>query len=170
MTPQTKKSRPSKLLGAEIWKPIFGGEYLISNMGRVFSCSNNRLMKVYYDYRGYARFNMVRFVHVLMAEAFMGPKPYAMQVNHKDGIKKHNILANLEYTTPKGNSDHAIRTGLKNDHGANNVWAKLSWAQVRQIRRMKGKYKGKIIARKFNVSPQTISGILVGRRYIESPK
>ena len=51
------------------------------------------------------------FIHRLMAKTFLtGPeKPH---VNHIDGNKQNNTLSNLEWATPKENSQHAVDTGL----------------------------------------------------------
>jgi len=54
------------------------------------------------------------FVHALVALAFLGPPPEGMIVNHKDGHPDNNKVENLEYTTNKGNSQHAADTGLLN--------------------------------------------------------
>lgn len=47
-------------------------------------------------------------MHHLVMEAFVGGRPAGMVVNHMDGDKQNNSLANLEYITPTENSNHAI--------------------------------------------------------------
>jgi hypothetical protein len=53
-----------------------------------------------------------RYVHQLVLEAFVGPRPPGHQANHKSGSKCDNRLENLEWVTPSENSRHAHRTGL----------------------------------------------------------
>ena len=53
-----------------------------------------------------------RYVHHLVAEAFIGARPQGFQLNHLDGVKANNAAKNLEYTTPMQNIHHAIRLGL----------------------------------------------------------
>ena len=118
--------------GAEIWKPIDGwvGLYEVSNLGRVKSLprmtsSGNRsvserllkhnVMKGYHcvtlQYDGQVK---VYRVHRLVMDAFGGKQPSEeYQVNHIDGDKSNNSIDNLEWVTPKENTDHAFDTGLR---------------------------------------------------------
>ena len=54
-----------------------------------------------------------RLVHVLVAEAFIGPCPDGEEVNHKDGAKTNCAVENLEYLTHSENMRHAYRVGLR---------------------------------------------------------
>ena len=44
--------------------------------------------------------------HRLVAQTFLGNIPKGMEVNHKDGDKHNNSLANLEYMTRQQNITH----------------------------------------------------------------
>lgn len=55
-----------------------------------------------------------KLVHVLVAEAFIGPAPADdHQINHKDGDKQNNRDSNLEWVTQSENMQHAYDNGLK---------------------------------------------------------
>jgi hypothetical protein len=58
--------------------------------------------------------------HRLIWEAVHGPIVNGMQVNHINGIKDDNRLANLEVVSPSENSIHAYRIGLQRADGTNN--------------------------------------------------
>jgi hypothetical protein len=63
--------------------------------------------------------------HILVAKAFLGPRPKGKVVNHKNGDHLHNVSSNLEYVTSQGNRDHAAATGLMATK-ANGRWRR-SW-------------------------------------------
>ena len=44
---------------------------------------------------------------------FIGQYPKGKQINHKDTNKQNNRLDNLEYCTPKENTQHAYDNGLR---------------------------------------------------------
>lgn len=52
-----------------------------------------------------------RSVHILVAEAFIGPRPVGMVPDHVDGNGRNNRLDNLEYVTRSENAKRAIRLG-----------------------------------------------------------
>ena len=75
-------------------------------------------------------------VHRIVARVFIGPCPPGYQVNHKNGDKNDARLENLEYCTPKENSRHARESLGHNFQGESVGTAKLTEAQVREIRRL----------------------------------
>lgn len=105
-------------------------------------------------------------VHRLMAEAFLGPlgeKHQGFEVNHKNGVKDDNRLANLERVTHQQNCQHGYATGLNdraNHQGEKSGAAKLTNAQVLEMRaRMDAGEKGTKIAREFGVGSSAAYGI-----------
>lgn len=123
----------------EEWKPIKGyeGYYEISSFGRIKSIER----KVYNpgvigegSYRtvpekirkpnimkGYHCICLIKNkshkvfrVHRLVMEHFVSEAPsQEHQVNHIDGDKSNNHVENLEWVTPKENTQHAIANGLR---------------------------------------------------------
>ena len=52
-----------------------------------------------------------RYVHALVAEAFIGPRPEGMEVCHNDGDPTNNSLENLRYGTRSDNMLDRVRHG-----------------------------------------------------------
>jgi hypothetical protein len=102
------------ILKNEIWKELTYNKHIfnVSNYGRVKN-------KYGYSYgsltdSGYLRtsscFNkqiMKKFIHVLVAEAFISKINDNLIVNHKDGNKSNNNVNNLEWVTFSENAKHS---------------------------------------------------------------
>lgn len=166
---------------SEIWKPVVGYEncYSVSNFGNCVRTSLTR-KRIVPNWRpvagtikktGYVSFHLYQekvgaylLGHRMVWEAFNGPIPCDMQINHKNGIKFDNRLSNLELCTPSENTRHAYRILGKPapnnpSYGVKNGSAKLTEDQVVEIRRLyaTGKYRQKDIGAEFGVSQRTIS-------------
>lgn len=95
--------------------------------------------------------------HRMIWEAVHGPIPAGLQINHKNGIKHDNRLANLELATPAENTAHAYRIGLRSAAGECNGRAKLTAEQVREIR--ESSERASAWARRLGVTPRTVQEI-----------
>jgi len=116
----------------ELWAIIDGFEdYQVSNLGRVRRWTNAKrgacvgkilkpgLTKGGHPLVALSRDGVAHSKNVLrlVAIAFI-PNPLNLpEVNHKDGIKTHNIFTNLEWRTGAGNMQHAVRNGLTSGDG-----------------------------------------------------
>lgn len=127
---------PETIPTFEGWRAVLGfeGLYEISDDGRVRRVGRaarngkghgggvrlGHVLSPLKNHRGYRAVQLwrdgratMRLIHVLVAEAFLGPVPAGREVNHRDGNKTHNALPNLEYVTRSENAEHAYRIGLR---------------------------------------------------------
>lgn len=113
----------------ENWLPVSGyeGLYEVSDCGNVKSLNYNhtgksKVLALKSHKSGYKTVMLCdksghknKSVHVLVASAFL-PNPENLPcVNHIDGNKSNNFVGNLEWISRKGNTQHAIATGLRAD-------------------------------------------------------
>jgi hypothetical protein len=107
-------------------------------------------------------------VHTLVAYAFLGPRPTGMEINHRDGVKTNAAVSNLEYLTKAEHTWQNIVLG-QTSPGERNGNAKLTEAQVRLIRSLRGKVRQVDIAADFGVSQLLISKIQRGESWKHVP-
>lgn len=153
---------PSLLEGdIEVWAPCpdHPGN-LISSHGRLWSLSHRRL-RASKNREGWYKRVIVpggkqRFLHRLVALAFVPGHFDGAVVNHKDGNKANNAWFNLEWVTHRENNAHARRTGLNPQ--------KLSDEEVAQVLRLAATTKRsfKSIAAEFNVSSVYVAQLVDG--------
>lgn len=129
-------------LPGERWRPVPGFPgYHVSDHGRVWSDKTRRILRPGTNRHGYHHVILshrgrttTHSVHVLVATAFIGPRPPGQEVNHLNGDPTNNRIQNLEYVSHRENALHAIRIGLYRRNGEDNPAAKLTERDVRAIR------------------------------------
>lgn len=171
-------------LDDERWLPVVGyeGYYEVSDYGRVRSArrpvnswrgpiwlkSKPRLAAR--SEHGYMRVKLHKggkgqmcHVHLLVMEAFVGPKAEGQETRHLDGDRTNNLLSNLCYGTKKENADDRKRHGT---HPAEekNPRAILSVEAVRDIRRRyaEGGISQRQLANEYGVVQVQISRVVRG--------
>lgn len=146
------------------WVPIsrYGKNYLISEYGHVWSHLSKRLLKFsqnkdgyYYLKLSYNGIGKIKSVHTLVLENFHGPRPTNLIARHYPSPNKKYIhYTNLIWGTFQENSYDRLKD-------SNHYMVKLSEEDVINIKKdlMKSNLTQNIIADKYNISYQTVSGI-----------
>lgn len=162
------------------WRPVlnFEGWYEVSDRGFVRSVertvhfSDGRVrryqgqrLRFYADDFGYRKVTLKKnglwvrvHVHLLVAEAFKGPRPPGLQVRHYDGDHLNNRPDNLIYGSPLENHADTKR------HGRVRRFRKLTDATVAAIRKARGRETCRALALKYNTSAAHVCNIQLGHR------
>jgi hypothetical protein len=139
------------------WRPLHPGRCgRLSKIGLGYLQVNLRCDKKRY----------MRYVHRLIAEAFIGPCPDGMEVCHNDGNPLNNRPENLRYDTRKGN--HADRKRHGTYHcGTMIAGAKLDEEKVRAAREefRKGGISISALGRKYGVEETVMAAALKHRTW-----
>jgi hypothetical protein len=120
------------------------------------------------SWKGYSRMmvgGVMRYVHQVILETFVGPRPPGMECRHLDGNPGNNRLANLCWGTCKENAADTRRHGRANRiKGEKNSQSKLTEAQVCDVLTLVASgMSRREVARRMGVAHPTINGIVHGR-------
>jgi hypothetical protein len=106
-----------------------------------------------------------KYVHQLVLEAFVGPRPDGYHACHCDGDRKNNALSNLRWDSPRENVMDKLKHGtmpLGEKHHKN----RYSEEQVRQVvALLKDNVSMAEIERLTGVKQNTVSQIKHGRQW-----
>lgn len=155
----------------------FEGLYEIDRDGNVYSLlkaksRRKRILKPYSNENGYMKVNLYdvdgkckkKYIHRLVASAFIPNPNNYNEVNHIDCDKANNHVDNLEWCDRKTNLKHSYEHGLKRcgeKHGCH----KITRDAVHDIR--KQELSQKEYALKYGIAQCTVSAIQRGRIWKE---
>jgi hypothetical protein len=154
----------------ERWLPVVGweGRYQVSDLGRVYSARSGKILKPRPLPTGYLRVSFYvdgkqvdRYIHDLVAAAFIGPKLPGTEVRHGPAGNSVNSRTNLSYGSHIENCEDRARDKIHHH--------KLTRADATVIRhRLDAGDLQRVIAADYGVSGQQISKIKTGIRWCEA--
>ena len=172
---------------SEQWTPIdsLDGKYLISNFGKIKINYNGKrvnrngqIKKQFITKTGYcvSTFQLNgryyrKYVHRLVADAFIPTNDKNLHINHKDGNKENNTVENLEWVTRSENQIHAYKNGLiiprlRGKLGEDSINPKFTNSQADEIRQSYvNKVPIKELVKKYNCHKSTIYRIIQNKTY-----
>lgn len=170
----------------ETWKPVYGWEdyYEVSDLGRVRSKPRkgyaiNRIYgggivtptpngKGYVIVRLCAKKQKNRYIHSLVLESFVGPRPKGCEAAHNDNNRSNNLLSNLRWATKKENMADKIKHGTIGGEYAGGV--KLTASQAIEI--YNSPLSETALSKRYGVTRSQIGRIKRGERwmYVTAPR
>lgn len=159
--------------------------YRVSRNGEVQSCRSRAARKKLADSwsllkpiprrGGYLTVNLgggprkvARYIHHLVLEAFVGPRPPGLICCHNDGDRTNNRLENLRWDTYEANEADKLRHGTR--RMGSQARAKLNEEEVLEIRRLRSQgARFASIAEMFGVSHQNVKAIVYRRSWRHLP-
>ncbi len=157
-------------LTPEEWRDVPGyeGHYQVSDQGRVKSCprtgSKGGALSPHIG-NGYLRVNLRKaggrktyLIHYLVMVAFVGERPRECEIDHINGNRLDNRLANLRYLHHTENHAQGARTRNKNQRGEKNPYSVLTDQQRHEMRNLyaTGDYTMAELGRMFAVSSPVV--------------
>lgn len=144
--------------------------YFVNALGQILGPRGRVLRPMVQDKTGhlyvltYKRRPRKLFVHRAVLMAFVGmPKP-GQEGRHLDGNPDQNAAGNLAWGTRQQNSDDKQRHGT-HPKGERSGTAKLTEADVREIRRLYGSQSLRSLAARFGVSHTAIRRAALGIKW-----
>jgi hypothetical protein len=110
----------------EVWKPIILDDiqerYAVSNLGKIIDLKTGKCLVCHDNGAGYMNVGLqgpkskvrIRYVHRLVAIAFLENPDKLPQVGHRDHTRSNNVVYNLYWTTQKQNTRDGIDAGRIN--------------------------------------------------------
>lgn len=166
-----------------LWRWVVGyeGRYLVSDQGQVMSVpfmpdekhakqkQSGMLVKPRDNGRGYLLVQLykskkakAKYVHRLVAEAFIPNPCNKKEVNHLDGNRANNCVSNLEWVTSSENKLHASR--VLGSGGNRRALTKEQVIAIRADQRTQQE-----IAEDYGIDQTNVSQIKLGKSYASFP-
>jgi hypothetical protein len=158
----------------EVWRPVVDyPNNRVSSFGRIMRIDKKNIWRIVYPYLHHSGYSGITFrlgdkkrstfVHIVVAETFLGSRPPGLECCHADDVKANNMLANLRWDTHKANLADSLKNG-KRAMGESASCRKLGSHQVDEVRRMSNNgMSPSEIATVIGITCSNVQAILTGK-------